>query len=261
MSQVASMLPDERRRLIAEELKEHGSVSVTTLGERFGVSLMTARRDLTELERQGVARRTHGGAVLPGPSSHEDDFAQRLDAAVAAKERLAVAAAALIAPGEAVFVDSSTTSYFVARRLVREKVRCTLLTNSVPVMDLVCASDAPQVELIGLCGALRPLTRSFVGPQAVHGVRSHFADKALLSVKGVTADGQLTDPDALEAEVKRAMIGHARTPLLLVDGSKFERPALNAIVPVTEVGRVIAADVPAAALSALARLGVAVDRA
>ena len=261
MSQVASKLPDERRRLIAEQLKEHGSVSVTSVGERFGVSLMTARRDLTELERQGVARRTHGGAVLPGPSSHEDAFAQRLEVAVEAKERLAAAAVALIAPGEAVFVDSSTTSYFAARRLVRDKLRCTVLTNSVPVMDLVCAADAPQVELIGLCGALRPLTRSFVGPQAVHGVRAHFADKALLSVKGVTEDGQLTDPDALEAEVKRAMIRHARTPLLLVDGTKFERPALNAIVPVSDVGRVLAADVPAHALDALARLGVAVDRA
>jgi DeoR/GlpR family transcriptional regulator of sugar metabolism len=261
MSQVASMLPYERRRLIAEQLKEHGSVSVTSLGERFGVSLMTARRDLTELERQGVARRTHGGAVLPGPSSHEDAFAQRVEVAVEAKERLAAAAVALIAPGEAVFADSSTTSYFAVRRLLRDQVRCTVLTNSVPVMDLVCGADRPQVELIGLCGALRPLTRSFVGPQAVDGVRAHFADKALLSVKGVTEDGQLTDPDALEAEVKRAMIRHARTPLLLVDGMKFERPALNAIVPVTDIGRVIAVDVPAASLSALSRLGVAVDRA
>jgi DeoR/GlpR family transcriptional regulator of sugar metabolism len=256
----SAALPDERRRLIAEQLKEHGSVSVTALGERFGVSLMTARRDLAELERQGVARRTHGGAVLPGLSSHEDAFAQRMEVAVEAKERLAAAAVALIAPGEAVFVDSSTTSFYAARLLVREGVRCTLLTNSVPVMDLVCAAGSPQVELIGLSGALRPLTRSFVGPQAVHGVRSHFADKALISVKGVTEDGQMTDPDALEAEVKRAMIGHARTPLLLVDGSKFERPALNAILPVTAVGRVLAADAPPQALTALGRLGAAVDR-
>ena len=255
-----AVLPDERRRQIAEQLKERGSVSVTALGEHFGVSLMTARRDLAELERQGVARRTHGGAVLPGPASHEDAFAQRVDVAVEAKERLAAAAAALVAPGEAVFVDSSSTSFYAARRLVREGVRCTLLTNSVPVMDLVCASGSAQVELIGLGGALRSLTRSFVGPQALHGVRSHFADKALISVKGVTRDGQLTDPDTLEAEVKRAMIGQARTPLLLVDGSKFERPALNAIVPVTAVGRVIAADAPSSALAALGRLGVAVDQ-
>jgi DeoR/GlpR family transcriptional regulator of sugar metabolism len=261
MDEAAGVLPDERRRLIAEELRTRGSVSVTALGSRFGISLMTARRDLAELERQGVARRTHGGAVLPGPASHEDSFSQRLATAVAEKARLAEAAVAQIAPGEAVFVDSSSTAYYAVQRLVERGLRCTVLTNSVPVMDLVCAADTRQVELIGLCGALRPLTRSFVGPQAVASVRAHFADKALLSVKGVTEDGHLTDPEALEAEVKRAMIRHSRTPLLLVDGTKFERPALNAIVPVTDIGRVIAVDVPAAALSAITRLGVAVDRA
>lgn len=256
----AVALPDERRRLIAEHLKRHGSVSVAALGERFGVSHMTARRDLSELERRGIARRTHGGAVLPGPSSEEDSFAQRLEVQVAAKERLAAAAVAMLASGEAVFIDSSTTGYFVARRLVREQLRCTVLTNSVPVMELLCEHDSPHAELIGLSGALRKLTRSFVGPQAVRAVAGHFADKAILSVKGVTAHGHLTDPDPLEAEVKRSMIEHARVPLLLVDGTKFERPALNSVVHVSSVGRVLAADVPPPRLAALERLGVAVDR-
>ena len=189
VSEPAASLPDERRRLIAEQLKERGSVSVSQLGERFGISLMTARRDLAALERHGVARRTHGGAVLPVPTNAEDSFGQRLDVSTEAKERLGVAAAAFVSPGEAVFVDSSTTGWYAARRLVRDNVRCTL-----------------------------------------------------------------------EAEVKREMILHARTPLLLVDGSKFERPALNAIGPVTDVARVLAADVPPAALAALTRMGVAVDR-
>jgi DeoR/GlpR family transcriptional regulator of sugar metabolism len=253
-------LPDERRRLIAEELKRNGSVSVAALGERFGISLMTARRDLSELERRGIARRTHGGAVLPGPSSEEDSFTQRLEAQVAEKERLAVAAVGLLAAGEAVFIDSSTTGYFVARRIVREQLRCSVLTNSVAVMDLLCDHDSPHTELIGLSGALRKLTRSFVGPQAVRAVASHYADKAFLSVKGVTPDGHLTDPDALEAEVKRTMVQHARTPLLLVDGTKFERPALNTVVHVTDVGRVLAADVPPPLLVPLERAGVVVDR-
>ena len=60
------MLPAERRRLIAERLRQHGSVSVSGLEAEFRISPMTARRDLDELERRGVARRTHGGAVLPG---------------------------------------------------------------------------------------------------------------------------------------------------------------------------------------------------
>jgi DeoR/GlpR family transcriptional regulator of sugar metabolism len=255
----ATALPDERRRLIAEHLKRHGSVSVSALGERFAISHMTARRDLSELERRGIARRTHGGAVLPGPSSEEDAFTQRLEVEVAAKERLAAAAVATLASGEAVFIDSSTTGYFVARRIVRERLRCSVLTNSVPVMQLLCEQDSPHTELIGIGGALRKLTRSFVGPQAIRAVASHFADKAVLSVKGVTPGGHLTDPDALEAEVKRTMVQHARTPLLLVDGTKFERPALNAVVHVTDVARVLAADVAAQRLAPLERAGVVVD--
>jgi DeoR/GlpR family transcriptional regulator of sugar metabolism len=256
-----AMLPDERRRLIAAQLRELGSISVAALEERYGISSMTARRDLTELERQGIARRTHGGAVLPGPSSHEDSFFQRLDVAVEAKERLAEAAIGLLTPGEALFIDSSTTGFFAARWIVRANLRCTIITNSVPVMDLVCESEAPRVELIGVGGTLRKLTRSYVGPQAVRGVEAHFADTVLLSVKGVTGDGHLTDPDPLEAEVKRSMIQHARRPVLLVDGSKFARPALSAIAPVTDFALVLAADVPKRELLALTRAGVEVQRA
>jgi DeoR family transcriptional regulator of aga operon len=251
-----SILPDERRRMIAQRLRRHGSVSVAALESEFGISPMTARRDLDELERSGVARRTHGGAVLPGLSSHEDSFLQRLEIAVAAKERLAEAVLELLQPGEAIFVDSSTTAYFAARRIVRENLECTLLTNAVAIMDLLCEVDAPQVELVGAGGTLRKLTRSFVGPQAVRTIESHFADHVIFSVRGLTPDGSLTDPDALESEVKRAMISRARQAVLLVDGTKFDRPALTRIADVSQVALVLAADVPDAALEPLLRAGV-----
>jgi DeoR/GlpR family transcriptional regulator of sugar metabolism len=255
----ASLLPDERRRLIAERLRQHGSVSVSGLEAEFDISPMTARRDLDELERRGVARRTHGGAVLPGLSSHEDSFLQRLEVAVDAKERLAEAALELIEPGEAVFVDSSTTGYIAARRIVRENRECTLLTNAVPIMQLVCELDAPQVEIIGAGGTLRKLTRSFVGPRAVQDIEAHFADHVLFSVRGVTG-GYLTDPDPLESEVKRAMIERARQVVLLVDGSKFDRPALTQIAHVDRIGLVLAADVDEQTIAPLVRAGVDVRR-
>jgi DeoR/GlpR family transcriptional regulator of sugar metabolism len=255
----ASMLPDERRRLITERLRQHGSVSVSGLEAEFGISPMTARRDLDELERRGVAHRTHGGAVLPSLSSHEDSFLQRLDVAVEVKERLAEEALKLIEPGEAVFVDSSTTGYIAARRIVRENRKCTLLTNSVPIMQLVCEVDAPQVEMIGAGGTLRKLTRSFVGPQAVRDIESHFADHVLFSVRGLT-DGYLTDPEPLESEVKRAMIHRAREAVLLIDGSKFDRPALSQIVHVEAVSLIVAADVDEETLAPLVRAGVPVKR-
>src|SRR4051794_1908059 len=254
------MLPDERRRLIAERLRQDGSVSVATLEEEFGISPMTARRDLGELERQGVARRTHGGAVLPGLSIPEVSFFQRLELEAEAKERLAAAAVELLSPGEAIFVDSSTTGYFAARLIVRRNLRCTLLTNSVPIMELVCGAEAPQVDLIGIGGTLRKLTRSFVGPLAVRAVEAHFADHAIFSVRGVTENGHLTDPDPLEAEIKRAMIARARSSLLLVDASKFDRAALSVIARAEDVSTMLAADAPEPALAAFERAGVPVRR-
>jgi DeoR/GlpR family transcriptional regulator of sugar metabolism len=254
-----ALLPGERRRLIEERLRQRGSVSVAALAAEFAISPMTVRRDLVELERQGIAQRTHGGAILPGLSSHEDSFFKRLEVAVEAKERLADAAVARLAPGNAVFVDSSTTAYFVARRLVRENFRCTLLTNAVPVMELVGESDAPQVQLIGLGGTLRKLTRSFVGPQAVAGVQGHFADQVVFSVAGLSEGGHLTDPDPLEAEIKRTMIRRAQRAMLLVDDSKFDRAALSLIVDVTEVDTVLVADAPERMLAPLRQAGLAVS--
>ena len=233
-------------------------MSVAALEAEFDVSPMTARRDLVELERQGVARRTHGGAMLPGLSSHEDSFFQRLEVAVEEKERLAEAALAELTPGDALFVDCSTTAYFAARRVVRENFRCTLLTNAVPVMELVGESDAAQVELIGLGGTLRKLTRSFVGPQAVTGIEAHFADQVVFSVAGLTDEGHLTDPDPLEAEIKRSMIHRARRATLLVDESKFDYAALSVIASVTEVDLVLAAGAPKRSLTRLRRAGVEV---
>jgi DeoR/GlpR family transcriptional regulator of sugar metabolism len=255
-----TLLPDERRRLIAEQLRKDGSVSVAGLEVEFAISPMTARRDLDELARRGVARRTHGGAVLPGLSSHEDSFQQRIEVAVGAKERLAAAVLELLEPGEAVFVDSSTTGYIAARRIVQENIPCTLLTNAVPIMQLLCEHDAPRVELVGAAGTLRKLTRSFVGPQAVRGVEAHFADHVIFSVRGLTDDGYLTDPDPLESEVKRAMIRRARQPVLLVDDSKFGRPALTQIARVEDVSVILAADVEEPELKPLVRAGIDVRR-
>lgn len=254
----AALVPEERRRRIAERIREHGSVTVAMLEAEFGVSPMTARRDLSALEADGRARRTHGGAVLPGVAGHEDSFLQRLEVAVEAKQRLARAAVALLEPGETVFIDSSTSAYYAARRVLTDGLKATLLTNSVPVMDLLSEKDWPNVDLVGVGGSLRKLTLSFVGPQAVRAVEAFFADKVFLSVKGLTPDGYLTDPDPLEAEVKRAMIKRAEHSVLLVDESKFEQRGLSVIAHVSDLAVVLAAGAPEERAKALADAGIEV---
>jgi DeoR/GlpR family transcriptional regulator of sugar metabolism len=229
---------------------------VAGMEKELGISAATARRDLAVLERQGKAKRTHGGAVSPGLAQHEDSFQQRLGEAVEAKRRLARAAAALLGADETVFVDSSTTAYFAARRMLAGASGFTCLTNLVPVMDLFSAVDPSRAGMVGLGGIFRPLTLSFVGPCAIRTVESYVADRAFFSVKGITADGYLTEPNPLEAEVKRAMIRRSDTPVLLVDGRKFERRGASVIANVREASLVITADAHRSHVEALESLGV-----
>jgi DeoR/GlpR family transcriptional regulator of sugar metabolism len=245
------LLAESRRLGILELLRADGSVTVAEIEQRFGVSSMTARRDLTELERQGALRRTHGGAVLPGISGHEDSFGRRVTRDTEAKAALAEQAVLAIRPGEAIFLDSSSTTFFLARRILEAGAAVTLLTNSLPIMDLVAAQARGNVELIALGGALRPLTQSFVGPQAVAAARAHFADRVFLSCKGVSPGGMLTDADPLEAELKRTLIGQARNSAVLLDASKLAARGLNAIAPVSEVDELITHGIAAGELDRL----------
>jgi DeoR/GlpR family transcriptional regulator of sugar metabolism len=250
------MMPEERRRRIARLVRETGSVTVAALETEFGISPMTARRDLVALEEEGQVRRIHGGAVLPDFAGHEDSFWYRLEEAVEAKERLAAVAMGLLEPGASVFLDCSTTAYYLARRLLKEGPHVTLLTNSVPVMELFMKNGAPKTDIIGVGGLMRKLTLSFVGPHAVQTISAHLADAGFVSVKGVTSEGYLTDPDPMEAEVKRAMIEHSEKPVLLVDGGKLEKRGLNVISHVSKLALVLTTNTSEAQLKSLVEKGV-----
>lgn len=235
-------LAEGRREAIRETLQNQRAITVAEIEERFGVSPMTARRDLAELERQGHARRTHGGAVLPNSSSHEDSFSARMATATASKHALALAAAATIDDGDALFLDSSTTAYHLTEVLVREDRRVTVVTNSLPIMDLIAMNARESIELIVAGGLLRRISRSFVGPVAVEALKRHWTDHAFLSVKGIAPDGVLTDADPLEAEIKRTMIAQTRRAVLLIDDGKLDRRGLSVIGPVTSCSDVLVAD-------------------
>ncbi|MER3484691.1 MAG: DeoR/GlpR transcriptional regulator, partial [Chloroflexota bacterium] len=185
---------------------------------------------------------------------------QRLERAVEAKELLAEHAAAMLKTGEAVFLDSSTTAYYLARRIVNLGLALTIVTNSLPIMELVASSQVPRLELIGIGGALRKLTLSFVGQRALADIASLYADKTFFSVKGVTPSGNLTDPDPQEAEVKRAMIEQSREAILLVDETKFQQYGLYIIGPIKVVSQVLLADTGEDRAAALRGMGVHVRR-
>jgi DeoR/GlpR family transcriptional regulator of sugar metabolism len=252
------LIPEDRRRCIADLVLANGAITVAEIEAQFGISSMTARRDLHELERRGLARRTHGGAVMPTAAAHEDSFDRRLKLAVEAKRALAVAAAALVDTGETMFLDSSSTSYFVAQELLTSGIQITVLTNSLPIMTLLAGEAGPNVDVIGVGGTLRAFTQSFVGAGTTRMINEHYADRLFLSVKGVVDGDTLTDADALEADVKRAMIAHARAAILLVDGSKLDGRGLIAIAPLTDITQVIATDIADGDVALLERSGTTV---
>jgi DeoR/GlpR family transcriptional regulator of sugar metabolism len=251
-------IPEDRRRSIADLLLATGAVTVAQVEALFGVSAMTARRDLHELERRGLAHRTHGGAVLPSAAAHEDSFDRRLKIATKQKQLLAVDAVGLLKPHETIFLDSSTTSYFVARRLIETGTAATVLTNSLPIMTLLARDAGPNVELIGVGGTLRTLTQSFVGAGATRTVNEHYADRLYLSIKGLVDGNTLTDADSLEADVKRTMIAHSRDAVLLIDGSKLDGRGLIAIAPLSEITLVLATGITPEQAAVVERSGAAV---
>jgi DeoR/GlpR family transcriptional regulator of sugar metabolism len=252
-------LPEQRQQRIATLVREAGSVTVSGLEKELGISAATARRDLALLEQRGKVKRTHGGAIPPGLTQHEDSFQQRLGEAVEQKERLARAAATLLEADETVFIDSSTTAYYSARRILAGTSGVTCLTNLVPVMDLFATVDPSGASMVGLGGIFRALTLSFVGPCTIRTIESYIADRALISVKGITSGGYLTDINPLEAEVKREMIRSSERPVLLVDGRKFEQRGSSIIAHVSEVSLVVTADAHPSHHEALVDSGVDVQ--
>jgi DeoR/GlpR family transcriptional regulator of sugar metabolism len=253
------MLAESRRSAIAKLLQAEGEVTVSELESRFGVSTMTARRDLAALARSGIAQRAHGGAIRPRISAPEVSFRDRLDTNAKAKAALAKRAVELLGTRETVFLDSSSTSYFVARRILELGLEATLLTNSLPVMHAIASQAPPNVELVAVGGLLRMLTQSFVGPDAIDTVMGHFADRAFLSIKVLTAKGALADADPLEAEVKRCMITQSTKAVLLIDRSKLSGRAAARIAPASELALVLAHGVRERELAPLKAAGVMVQ--
>src|SRR4051795_11604134 len=239
-------------------LQSTGAVTITDLQTRFGVSPMTARRDLTVLAERGLARRTHGGAVVPAIGAPENSFRQRLGDAPEAKARLAEHAFALLAPGETVFLDASSTTFHLARLIALRGLPIRVITNSLPVLHELSASEQIDTEVVAIGGTFRRLTSSYVGPAAVRSVRDHFADRLLLSVTGITANGVLTDVDVLEAEVKRAMLEQAEQSILLVDDSKLHARGRQALGQIAQVSLVIADGLDVDAIARLGELGATV---
>lgn len=227
-----------RRKLIAEAVMTEGSMRIEDLTERFGISLMTAHRDLDELVSRGLLRKTRG-VVSAAPSSLiEASDVYRSAREAAEKAAIAEAAAQFIEPGQAVFFDDSTTVLNLVPHLAA-RVPLTAITNAIPLMNAL--KDMRDVTLFGLGGQFHNWCSAFMGPTTVSEIRRLRVDCAMISMSAITDDMVFHQSPEM-VEVKRAMFDCAATRILLADHTKFERRALHAMVALDDFDVVIVDD-------------------
>jgi DeoR/GlpR family transcriptional regulator of sugar metabolism len=228
------LLASQRRATILGLVEDSGAVRVSELVDHLGVSDMTVRRDIEHLATEGLVERVHGGALaVGGRSSEEPGFTAKSALMRSQKNAIAQAAAQLVEPGAAIGISAGTTTYEFARA-VRSVPDLTVVTNSVPVAQLLHESGTPGQTVV-LTGGIRTPSDALVGPVAVAALRMLHVDRLFLGVHGMDARAGLTTPNLVEAETNQALVQSARRVCVLADHTKWGTVGLSTIIPLAAV--------------------------
>jgi len=244
----------KRLKTIIHAVRAPGGARVADLVAATGVAPMTVRRDLAELERQGILKRVHGGATSVPARGEHLPYAVRLASHARSKASIARACAALVPEGASVIVDDGSTCAAVARELAGRDL--TVLAMSVHVAAALGARAGTRIITPG--GRLDPDELSWVGSTAVDAVRSFRADVAVLGVCGWDVAAGLTSSTLEDAEIKRAVLGSAARAIAVTTGDKLGRSATFAVCASTAINVVVADRVDDGVRDALHAAGVEV---
>jgi DeoR/GlpR family transcriptional regulator of sugar metabolism len=248
------LYPEERRQEILKRVGQQGRVSVTELSQQFGVSEVTVRNDLQALAERSLIVRTHGGAVLANPSPLVPSLAMRRLQQPAEKDRIGFAAATLVRDGDAIILDSSSTTLAIAQRL-KNHHDLTLITNSLAIAQEML--DAPGVTLVMPGGTVRRETASLVGPDGVDFLHKYNVQRGFFGAHGLSLAEGLTDVSAPEAELKRPLVALCRQVIAVLDATKWGRVGLASFASLSQVHQVITdAHAPAELVRQVCDLGI-----
>ena len=232
------LLAEQRRRKITALLDHSGQVTVGDLVKRFGISAVTARGDLDALAANGSVIRSHGGAVRR-PEANQD-YPLRLKETLHRGEKMKIgrAAADLVQPNEVVILDSGTTTAEVARQIKARKLQpVTIITNALNIASELL--DAAGISVIVIGGLLRPVSCSFVGPQAESMLKEFHADRLFLAVDGFDLEIGPSTPDVFEALMNGLMMQVSKEVNVVADSSKLGRRSVSRIGQIEKVHRLI----------------------
>jgi DeoR family fructose operon transcriptional repressor len=226
------MYAEERQQAILAKARADGRVDVVGLAEELSVTTETIRRDLTVLERAGVVRRVHGGAIPVERLGFEPGVAARDAVMTAEKERIAKAALAELPDEGSIIIDAGTTTGRLVEILPVDR-ELTVVVNA-PAFAAQLATRA-NLTVLMLGGRIRGRTMAAVDDWALAPLSQLCVDVAFLATNGVSVARGLTTPDITEAAVKRAMIGAARRTVLLADHTKVGNDCMARFGGLTDV--------------------------
>ncbi|MFP8964981.1 DeoR/GlpR family DNA-binding transcription regulator [Pokkaliibacter sp. CJK22405] len=224
-----------RRQLIVEAVMSEGAIRIEDITDRFGISLMTAHRDIDELVERGLLRKARGVVSATPTSLVESSDVYRATRQLAEKRAIAEVAASYIEPGQAIFFDDSTTVLQMARFLPA-KAPLTAITNSLTLMTEL--KEARDITLMGLGGQFYNWCNAFMGRMTRDEIANLRADMFFVSMSAII-DDCVFHQSAEMVETKRAMFESAEKRILLTDHTKFERRALHSFADLTEFDVVI----------------------
>jgi DeoR family fructose operon transcriptional repressor len=240
-----------------ELIREQAATNVVSLAALFGVTPETIRRDLTELEQQGVLQRVHGGAILTEFGHVVPALAVRRTIMAAEKESIARAALRYVPTDGAIIVDAGSTTAQLAE-LFRGGPPLSVLTNALPIAMALAGKPGLVVHTVG--GRIRPSSLAEVDAVALHTLAEVSVDVAFMATSGVSEGHGFSTPDPAEAAVKRAMIKAAKRVIVLSDHSKIDRDHFARFADLAHVHLLITdAGADPAAVRRLESLGLAVE--
>ena len=230
----------ERHDRIIEIVLEKGRIAVSDICKMFDVSEMTARRDLNDLERDGLLRRMHGGAVANLGRSYEPPFQIRASKNQEIKTAIGLKAAELIKDGDSIALDVGTTTLEIVPGLVGKR-NLTIMTACLQVASRVveCMSLEQDARLILTGGIVRARELSMIGSIPQHTYGELHVDKAFIGIGGISLEEGLTEYNLEDAEIKQVLIRSALEKIVVADGSKFGVTTFGSVAPLSVIDKIV----------------------
>jgi DeoR/GlpR family transcriptional regulator of sugar metabolism len=221
----SDLITYERRQSLLDILRRQPGLRVSEIAKALGVSEGTVRNDLNALEEEGRLKRVHGGAVLTEQNQFQNNsFVRRYNQNEAAKIAIAREAALLVEDGDSMFLDASSTCYYLARAL-SERAKLRVMTNGFEVARELAQNASNSVILVG--GVVNNDSSSVTGLLSEQIIAEMHIEKAFFSCSGFSIERGMTEVHFEEAQLKRKAIESAQRVIALIDSSKFGKEDLT----------------------------------